>query len=264
VCIIVASPQGKIVPKETLAECFRCNPDGAGYMYSDGNELVVEKGFFTFDEFYDNYAPHAEKKIILHFRIKTHGEKNKDNCHPFLISDDMAFVHNGIIKIEEDHPEYSDTWHFNEKIIKPMYRDNRAFLKRLYNQELIKSYIGWSKLVFMDRKGRSSILNAEKGIWDDGVWYSNNSYQPPKKYPIQQYQSKFANKGPSFIEGEMVVFRYDYGKNFQKDDWAYVENVFPNGQLEVIVHRRMDDGTYQEILATVPKYAVKALEDGYV
>ena len=259
-CIIVASPEGKVVSKETLEQCFRANSDGAGFMYTDGNDLKVEKGFFTFDEFYDSYAPHAAKKIILHFRIKTHGEKNKDNCHPFLVSDDLAFVHNGIIKIEEEHKDYSDTWHFNEKIIKPMYRDNRAFLKRLYNQELIKSYIGYSKLVFMDRKGRSSIINADKGTWEDGVWYSNTSYKKPA---IVQHHFSNWKQQETFVEGEVVKFRYKYS-HFDKGDWAYIENVLPDGRLEVVVHERMDNGLYKEIVAIVPKYSVESLEESYV
>lgn len=259
-CIIAASPQGVIIPKENLEQCFKNNSDGAGFMYHD-NGLVVEKGFFSFDEFYEAYAPHAEKKIVCHFRIKTHGEKNKDNCHPFLVSEDMAFVHNGIIKIEEDHKEYSDTWHFNEKIIKPMYRDNRAFIRRLYNRELIKGFIGYSKLVFMDSKGRSFIINSNKGEWHEGVWYSNTSYKVWKQLPmptqVPQHQDYFSS---SVVEGETVEFRNHYGY-FRRGDTAYVENVYADGKVEVIQHRLMGNGKYEEIMAIVPKYILKSLEE---
>jgi hypothetical protein len=44
--------------------------------------------------------------------------------------------------------------------------------------ELVEGRIGYSKLVFLDRHGNHKIMNESKGIWDDGVWYSNDSYQP--------------------------------------------------------------------------------------
>ena len=45
-------------------------------------------------------------------------------------------------------------------------------------KDLIESRIGYSKLIFLDRHGNHNILNESKGVWDDGVWYSNTSYKP--------------------------------------------------------------------------------------
>jgi hypothetical protein len=44
--------------------------------------------------------------------------------------------------------------------------------------DLIEGRIGYSKLVFLDRHGNHKIMNEHKGTWDDGVWYSNDSYKP--------------------------------------------------------------------------------------
>lgn len=255
-CIIACSPEGKTIPKENLEQCFRSNSDGAGYMYSENGKLIVKKGFFTFDEFYDSYLPHEQKKIVLHFRIKTHGERNEENCHPFLVDESLAFVHNGVIKIEEDHKQYSDTWHFNEKIVKPMYRDNRGFLKRIYNQELIKSFIGYSKLVFMDGKGRSMIINPDKGEWHDGVWYSNGSYKVHK--PKVEYSKWFASS--DIVEGEVVEFKYNY-KFFRKGDVAYVEDIYAGNMAKVVVHNPIaNSSNFEEITAVVPLAALSPLE----
>lgn len=260
-CIAILSPEGKIIPKATLEQCYRANKDGAGYMYAEDGKLHIHKGFFSFNEFYDSYQPHEGKKCVLHFRIKTHGLINKDNCHPYSISEDMAFVHNGMISIPQDNRDFSDTWHFNEKIIKPMYKDNRAFIKRIYNRELIKNFIGYSKLIFMDRKGRSSIINSDKGVWDGGVWYSNTSYQvkqtvyPINKPKVQAVSTPLYSAPPRFTEGEYVQFARDY-RAFAKDEYVYVEDVLPLNQVKVISHT-FQNGQTVEISAIIPTYVLR-------
>ena len=61
------------------------------------NNYIVKKGYFTFKEFYKEYKPHGDKQVLIHFRIKTHGPIDKNNCHPFLVNNSLGFIHNGII-----------------------------------------------------------------------------------------------------------------------------------------------------------------------
>jgi hypothetical protein len=265
-CIAILSPEGKTISKETLAQCYKRNSDGAGYMYASNNMLHVHKGFFSFDEFYDSYKPVEKEKCVIHFRIKTHGDINADNTHPFNVSNELAFVHNGMINIHESHKQYSDTWHFNERIIKPMYKDNKAFIKKIYNQELIRGFIGNSKLIFLDNKGRSTIINPEKGIWENGVWYSNSSYVIPKE--MIPYKGKPTYHGTStyFLEGEMVRFTRDF-QQFKKGTVAYVDNVLPFNKLELVTHEHLN-GSVIERKSTVPAVFVESvdayLESDYV
>lgn len=251
-CICALKPEGKTISKESLQACYNNNKDGAGFMYSEDNKLIIKKGYFSFDEFYRDYKPIEDKKVVLHFRIKTHGDVNKDNCHPFQVSNNMAFVHNGIINIEEDHKEFSDTWHFNEKIIKPMYKDNQGFLKKLYMKKLITDFVGNSKLIFMNNKGITHIINSTKGIWEDGVWYSNSSYKP--RPVVHQIPSKFSNT-PKYIEGDTVELRYKY-HNLEKGEWVYIENVLPNNMIEVVSHD-WSNGMCLETKHVIPSYAIK-------
>lgn len=258
-CIAILSPEGKIVSKETLAQCYKRNSDGAGYMYARDGVLHVHKGFFSFDEFYDSYKPVEQEKCVIHFRIKTHGDVSADNTHPFQVSNDLAFVHNGMINIQEDNKHFSDTWHFNEAIIKPMYRDNRAFIKRLYNQELIKSFIGGSKLIFMDSKGRSTIINPEKGVWEDGVWYSNTSYKiyPPTVYTPPK-QGTYHGVQNYFLEGEMVSLTRDF-QSLKKNTVVYIDNILPLNKLEVISHE-YSYGKVIERKIVIPAAFVESLD----
>jgi hypothetical protein len=177
-CIAIYKPEGKIIPYETLKECYDSNPDGAGFMYSEDKQLRIQKGFFTLKEFYAEYVKHQDKKAVLHFRIKTHGKIDTTNCHPFAINNALGFVHNGIINGFGD-ANHSDTIGFNHGVLQPLVNKwgNLSIFQDPV-KDLIESRIGYSKLIFLDRHGNHNILNESKGVWDDGVWYSNTSYKP--------------------------------------------------------------------------------------
>jgi hypothetical protein len=178
-CIAIYKPEGKEIERETLERCYDSNPDGAGYMFHKNDKLYVKKGFFSFSEFWQSYRRDRTKECVIHFRIKTHGQINKDNCHPYLVNDKFAFVHNGVISGYTDNNK-SDTWLFNEDVIQPFV--NKWGNLGLFEdpvKKLIESRIGYSKLIFMDNTGNTKIFNEDKGYWDEGVWYSNTSYRKP-------------------------------------------------------------------------------------
>ena len=177
-CIAIYKPEDKIISKKTLIECYDSNPDGAGFMYAENKKLHIEKGFFSFNSFYNAYKEHQHKKAVLHFRIKTHGKIDTTNCHPFAVNNTIAFVHNGIINGFGD-TNHSDTIGFNNGVLQPLVNKwgNLALFQDPM-KDLIESRIGYSKLIFLDRHGNHNIFNEAKGVWDDGVWYSNNSYKP--------------------------------------------------------------------------------------
>ena len=186
-CIAIMKPEGKILTKETLEECWDSNPDGAGFMYADGNKLHIHKGFMSYSKFYKAYKKHQERKAVLHFRIRTHGATDRENTHPFQVGESLAFVHNGTIgKTTILDTKFSDTYHFNTSMLKKLYADDPDFIFRDHYQELIGAYIGWSKLVFLDNQGNHVLVNESAGTWDDEVWYSNTSYKPRYKAPAKQ------------------------------------------------------------------------------
>ena len=177
-CIAIYKPEGKVLSQATLKECYTSNPDGAGFMYAENKKLHIEKGFFTFQSFYDAFKKHETKQAVIHFRIKTHGKIDTTNCHPFAVNNAIGFVHNGIISGFGD-ANHSDTIGFNQNILQPLvskWGNLALFQDPIIN--LIEGRIGYSKLVFLDRHGNHKIMNEGKGQWDDGVWYSNDSYKP--------------------------------------------------------------------------------------
>ncbi len=147
-------------------------------MYVESGKLIVNKGLMTFDAFLDAYKPHETKKAVLHFRIRTHGNVNEDNCHPFVIDPNLAFVHNGTISNQTcDIKEMSDTWHFNRDILQPLRERDRSFFQNKVYLTLLKNYIGFSKLIFMNSKAQVTIVNEAAGDWNSGCWFSNSSWK---------------------------------------------------------------------------------------
>lgn len=175
-CIAIYKPKGKEISKDTLKTCHEANPDGGGFMFNHENTLHVQKGFMRFNDFWASYNKINSVKydMLIHFRIKTHGAISKANCHPFLVSEDIGFIHNGIINIKTKGTE-SDTMAFNERILKNI-DDLRTVIKSKGIQDLIADYIGSSKLVFLDNRNDFTIINEDLGTWNKGSWFSNDSF----------------------------------------------------------------------------------------
>jgi len=234
-CIAIMKSENKKINKATLKRCYDANPDGAGFMYAENKKLNVQKGYFTFKDFYKEYKPHENKQVLLHFRIKTHGPIDKANCHPFLVNSGLGFIHNGIISGYGDSKE-SDTIAFNKAILKKIvakHGNNSLFDDPMV--ELIENVIGYSKLVFLDRHGNYKIMNEDKGSWHDGIWYSNNSWKKPEpiKY-IPDYSRGSVNKNypPAKSAGDWVQVGEDHtigkGDNtiiLKKGEWFEVGKV---------------------------------------
>lgn len=195
-CIAILNTKGTI-NKETLRTCWNNNNDGAGMIYvTDKNVLVTYKELHSFDKFYKEYNKqrklNKDSNFVLHFRIATSGKIDLNNCHPFKVSKDLAFVHNGMIDIEQLNKDVSDTYTFNQTILKEL---GKNFL---YNEaiiRLIENYIGYSKLIFLNNFNEATIINELLGDWDGDNWYSNKSYKPTQVKKYENYGYGYYSKG---------------------------------------------------------------------
>lgn len=207
-------------------------------MYAEDNQLHIEKGFMDFDSFYAAYKPHENKPIAVHFRIQTHGDTNQENTHPFRVGQHLGMVHNGVINaVDRPDKTKSDTYWFNQKILVPSYKRDSRFIFKEPFKELIKEYIGWSKLVFLNNKGHHTIINEDKGVWDEGVWYSNTSYKPrqiqQQRQQVGENRQRIApvqeeNKQELFTINSRVKVEYEFNKT---NNGFGVVKYFGNGQM---------------------------------
>lgn len=134
-CVICHKPAGIELPSdETIKKMFSKNPDGAGFAIQ-GNltgdrkfGVKFYKGFMTVEEFIKAIHSQGElkdKRVVMHFRIKTHGEKDKYTTHPFKLSHNFkdlrklegkgpVLFHNGVFSGlgGKTDPRASDTQDF--------------------------------------------------------------------------------------------------------------------------------------------------------
>lgn len=177
-CIAISNSAGSTLKQEWIKNSWDNNGDGAGLLWLQDGKLNVFKEMDSFVSYWEKYlevrSTCPESNILLHFRISTHGKINHTNCHPFLVDETIGFIHNGMIHQVERHEDFSDTFMFNETILKGLPKGWQ------YNPvicELINEYIDSNKLVFLDTNNVVTIINEKAGHWVGSDWFSNTSYQ---------------------------------------------------------------------------------------
>jgi predicted glutamine amidotransferase len=180
-CIIILNKSEK-VSKSNFQNSLESNPDGFGMAHATkyGKIEIFKSMSLNHKSLYSKYVKAFEDRnrigdILLHFRISTCGGINLENTHPFHISKDLIFCHNGIINGYGTKKE-NDTRHFGRDILSHISENDLFFNSAI--KKLIENRIGHSKLVFLNSSGESKIYGENLGLWEcDGNWYSNTSYQ---------------------------------------------------------------------------------------
>lgn len=221
-CIAILN-NGVKLSKQELENCWLSNDDGAGMLFIENEKLVVckypnedpyGKAGKSFDEFYTDYlevyenSSKANKPVVLHFRIATHGFSDA-YLHPFLVSDNVGLVHNGIIS-GYGTKDISDTAEFAQEIgtLPASMLKDLSFLDVEFVFNSIYNIIGdHNKVVFMDKNGDFEILNEDKGHWVGNNWFSNDSYKS-----LVKYHGNVA-KGTAFYD-------YEVDEDYDKYTWA--------------------------------------------
>lgn len=185
-CVIAVKTKDTPIDKqalEWLENCWWDNPDGAGFMYSTGDNVRIVKGFMEIDELLDaiNEYQLDNKTVVFHFRWATHGTVCAANTHPFPLSDKLkdlqatdtivplAMVHNGIVNQVKTYKGMSDTMVFAKDFLAPL--GNRIFHKP--TQKLIGLLAGGNKFAFMSGDKLSLVGSFIK---EPGWYFSNQSY----------------------------------------------------------------------------------------
>jgi hypothetical protein len=212
---------------DVLNNSWENNNQGAGLLYNLNGVLTTFKTYDKqkfIDEYY-NVRAMISTKIVLHFRIATSGHEKYTNLHPFLTNDNLGFVHNGIIQ-GLGNQQHSDTYQFNEMLKKY----EHDFLNCKQTIESIEKFIGSSKLLFLDSNDNHTIVNESFGLWDNGDWFSNDSY----KYNLDFYyygNEKISKSGYEYtpvsakISNSYLKNYLDYFSNVSKDNISYIEDL---------------------------------------
>ena len=204
-CLAIAKKPQTRLSRALLKNGFEANSHGAGFAYSHKGKLIVKKGFWKFETFWKAFnAIQKNNPAIVHFRKISSGEESEENCHPFLINKNLAVVHNGTLNdwIGTKKSKKSDTFYFVEIILKPLIElVPNAYNNPVFTYMLDKTIESGNKLIFLDAKGKFSIIREQAGEWIDNCWFSNNSYKTKTWEPSEEeweqaarYHSRFLNK----------------------------------------------------------------------
>lgn len=216
-CVIVYKPINETFPtKDELKNCFINNPDGAGYMWADGEKVHIEKGFDTFKRFWKSLGKTRAKygdngAYVMHFRISTQAGTRPDCTHPFPLSDDMnelrklsttckiGIAHNGIISLTSTYSyksavTHSDTMEFITDYLSLIIR-SRDFYKDEKTLKLIEK-LGKSRFAILDGKGHCQLLGSG-WVEHNGCQYSNKSWEIKKveKFDWTKWEKEQKAKG---------------------------------------------------------------------
>jgi hypothetical protein len=193
IAILNTSKAGRL-PKKQIQNSWDNNDMGSGLLWNKDGKLNVFKSY-DYDDYLEKYNDLRDDKsignIVLHFRIATSGYDGEHNLHPFLVNDDLGFVHNGIIK-GLGNKTFSDTYEFNDML-------------------------------------KYTIINEGLGKWSGGNWYSNDSYKEYKSYVY--YGNKKVSKtevNGNTYEPKVYDKKSSYSPDYNSiDGW----NETPNNEL---------------------------------
>ena len=175
-CILIHHPANVSFSDELLNDFYSYNSDGFGAMYSEGGQLVIVKTLGNPQEINAIYKDVLKgRECIIHYRMKTHGDIDLDNCHPYKVTDDIWMAHNGILSMGNPIDKAkSDTWHFIKYILRPALEANPMLIFDIDYQTYLEEMIGGSnKFAFMHSSGESVVINYDAGVEHEGAWLSN-------------------------------------------------------------------------------------------
>ena len=198
-CIILYKPRKVPMPSlEIMENCFTANPNGAGFMWKEGDIIHISKGYMTLDTLQGALLQLENPKmleLVIHFRISTTGSSVPQNTHPFPLSNDIddlralniicerGLAHNGILHdyagFHNIDTDMSDTMYFCKAI---------AGVKDRFIENIIAPHVAkGSKFVYMNGKGKTITFGMVKPK-GTGIMYSNSSYLKPV---VTVYDNRF-------------------------------------------------------------------------
>lgn len=241
-CILINHPANTNFDRALLDDFFSYNSDGFGAMYAENGELKIIKIMGTPNEIAAIYERElAHRDCVIHYRMRTHGATDLDNCHPYKVTDNIWLAHNGILSTGNPvHTHKSDTWHFIEYLLRPALTAHPELMFNAEFQAYLAEMIGPSnKFALMDGSGKAVIINEEAGVTHMGAWLSNtyawSSHKHGHGYASKYYTSaydSFDTNGEAYGSYGTAYGKYGSTKQSSKAlGWEKYEDEVPVGEI---------------------------------
>jgi hypothetical protein len=257
-CILIHHPKDSCFTQEQLADFFSKNSDGFGAIVNLGNEVKVIKSIGNLQEIEDLYYKEiACSEAVIHFRMRTHGDYDLDNCHPYEVLPGLYMAHNGVLSMgNAADPKMSDTWHYIQNYLKPLLEVNPDLLRVAAFREMIGAHIGSNnKFAFMNQDGESFIINRNSGVDHEGIWYSNTYAWSPHKFGFYQPNKYYTGLDVSIHKKPA----YDHSKFATSSTWKQWDAIDRQQQLEFSGPAKGKKKGKKKEARAIPKLNTKAL-----
>lgn len=249
-CVIINKVAGAVsrIEDADFRAAHSRNSDGVGIMYVEDGRIKVDRALGAVDNQKEVWDKVFDKEAwVMHFRFKTHGPADLDNCHPFKVLDidegdavDLYMVHNGVISgyLEVDKA-MSDTWNFVNGAIRPVLKTNPELIENEGFLHMIEKYVGsGNKLVFLRSDGQTFTVNEAAGSDFKGCWVSNTySFNTPVQ-TTNHYGRSHGGYG-----GERNPGNAGWTNMYDGDDYyeAYYGKSEVNEMVDAITRRQKAD-----------------------
>ena len=223
-CLLIT--QNKNTPSlsdDWLDDFYSYNSDGIGVMYSENGSLIIRKLLpKTTDDLIKFYDANIKgKNCAWHLRMRTHGNIDLENCHPYPVLNkkdhgiDIWLMHNGVLATgNKSNTKKSDTWHYIKDFLRPMLAKNPDFAFHASFNKIIADHIGTSnKFVLMDNQGRMATVNKDSGYFWHGLWLSN-AYAWSASKNISKMPCTNAKTIKQHSLEKPVIYHKQYGMDF--------------------------------------------------
>lgn len=230
-CIIASIPSGAQVTEAQLDEMWNRNSDGGGVAYFDDGKIVTEKSMKKkkfIARVLEIQEEYGHRDMLVHMRIATHGSVCLENNHPFQVNKNTVMAHNGIMPdafIPPAKSDLSDTRFFIEYFMKhiPTSKLDDPYFCDMVDGMINQGY--GNKLVFMTSaptKYDTYIIGEYHGTWDEGVWFSNDSYQQRKWFGSNHNSGGLTRVGQTIVSDNCEII--DTSDDFDMTDESSIND----------------------------------------
>ena len=211
--LVVCEPNS--TPKASDLHAGACsNPHGYGFAIVADGQIISERSMSakkSIARFIELREQYPSGYAMWHARYATHGVKNEQNCHPFMVggSDLTYLAHNGMLDVSIEHGDRrSDTRVFAEDVLPKIGGVSALDDDTIWT--MISKWASGNKIAVLtldpSAKHKFYLINENLGTWDDeGVWWSNASHKPK---PVSYYTAPLSVPVGSIRMDDDLAYQY--------------------------------------------------------
>ncbi len=214
-CLLIQKPHDVEFTEEHLADFYTRNRDGIGVMYAEDGMLHTYKMIpRNMQDTLDFYEAHVKgRECAIHYRMRTHGDIDLVNCHPYPVFGfdgaqhpmPIALMHNGVLSTGNSRdPSKSDTWHYIRDYLHVLLKDDPSLAFDPVFRDVIGKHIGNNRFILMNNLGDTSVINKSQGVMFLGAWLSNEYAWSAAKYLPRKtttYGGWYTSEGSYYVPG---------------------------------------------------------------